>query len=102
MAGPWSSGFSIGFGTLLTIVSNRDYRSMQILGYNNVETLLYDFDNSQSFFVLSSPPETIPATLFAVSPLFASNWFRAQAPVTVVYNPFQGSFQQFSNIAGPA
>jgi len=65
-------------------VSGLNTDSMQILGYTSTDKMLYDFSNTECFYILQDN------VLYRVSPQYASTWFRAQEPgVTVVYNPFQ-------------
>lgn len=95
MAGPWSSGFSSGFGPILTEVSSKKPSAMQILGFTSTEKLLFDYGESEQFYIL----EIKTSMLFGVSPLFASKWFGLNGNnVTVVYNPFLGTSQALSNV----
>lgn len=102
MAGGWSNGWNFGFGPVFTQVSGLNPTTMQILGYTVTEKMLYDYGNTEGFYVLVSPPEVTSTTLYSVSPAFASQWFGQNGSVvTVVYNPFQSMwYQNFSGLNG--
>ena len=101
MSSPWSSGFDFGFGPLVNEVSGKDPATMQTLGYTTTQTLLYDYGNSEAFYLLKLPPEVSVKTLYATSPLFASQWFGINPTATTVYNPFQSVwYSKFSNLEG--
>jgi hypothetical protein len=70
--------------------SLRDPSLMQILGLTPTQTLLYDFSETERFYVLAVPPDVPVKELFAVSPVFASRWFptNASSKLKIIYNPF--------------
>jgi hypothetical protein len=70
--------------------SLRDSNLMQILGFTSTQTLLYDFSETESFYVLAVPPDVPVKELFAVSSGFASRWFPTNQAnkLKTIYNPF--------------
>ncbi len=118
--GPWSSGFSLGFGPLSVVnTSGLATDSMQLLGYSSTQKLFYDESNTQAFYLSTTPLIFLSdfsldfnndfgptgsingsTTVYRVSPLFARNWlvFSGEAS-TWVYNPFGSSpYRNFSNV----
>lgn len=94
--GPWSPGFSLGFGPLSVVnVSGMPTDSMQLLGYSPTQALFYDESNTQAFYLF-----TKPNTLYRVSPLFARNWLVTSGLASNwVYNPFgTATTVNFSNV----
>ena len=71
-------------------VSTLDSNLMAILGLTPTETLLYDYSETEKFYVLVKPPEIDVQTLFSVSNTFAYGWFpaNAQNSLKIVFNPF--------------
>ncbi len=102
LAGPWSSGFSLGFGPQNIIVAGNASTadSMQLLGFSSTEALYYDEANTQDFYLLRKPPLVTPTTLYRVSPNFARNWLVFSGLASnQVYNPFgSNQTQNYSNV----
>jgi len=100
--GPWSSGFSLGFGPLPIVVAGDASTAdrMQLLGYSSIESLFFDESDTQDFYLLRKSPLVIPTTLFKVSPLFARNWLvESGLATTWVYNPFSTNpTKNYSNV----
>src|SRR5882672_9431060 len=96
--GPWSSGFSLGFGPVnLVDASGLATDSMQILGYSSTQKLFYDEANTEAFYLSNVTSST---SLARVSPLFARDWLVFSGLATTwVYNPFGTSpYRNFSNV----
>jgi len=100
--GPWSSGFSLGFGPLPIIAVGNVTMSdrMQLLGYSSTESMFFDESDTQDFYLLRKPPLATTTTLFRVSPLFARNWLvESGLATTWVYNPFGTNHtKNYSNV----
>ena len=73
MAGPWSPEFSSGFGPFIVgfPVSGKDYRQMAILAYTSSQILLFDYSESESFFVYFK----VPNLLYQVTTTYAGQWY---------------------------
>ncbi len=125
--GPWSSGFSLGFGPQVLInAGGLATDSMQILGYSSTQKLFYDEPNSQAFYLSNVPSSTVTIisvtdfnsdfnsdfgppslvntsvsilSLARVSPSYARNWLVFSGLASnQVYNPFGSSpYRNFSN-----
>jgi hypothetical protein len=70
--------------------STLDANLMAVLGFTPTETLLYDYSNTEIFYILVKPPEVFVTTLFSVSNSFARGWFASNASnsLKIVFNPF--------------
>jgi len=64
--------------------SGLDPTTMSVLATTNTQKLLWDYSNSQNFFVFTPGP---PKLLQQTSPMNAFNFY-ANAGVINVYNPF--------------
>ncbi len=85
-----SSAFQTSGIIIITFpISGLDPNSMATLGITSTETLLYDYSNTETFYLLKKPPEINKPTLFSVPISFAKSWFRSNAgSVQILYNPF--------------
>jgi hypothetical protein len=68
----------------IPITSGADPASMQVLATTSTQHLLWDYGNTENFFILTLGP---PQLLQQVSPQAAYN-FLGNTGVTVIYNPF--------------
>lgn len=96
MSGPWSPGFSSGFG-LLTLASNKDPGLMALLGTNTTTQLYYDYSETECFFLFILPSDfgldfnsdfgpLTTGALYKITPSMAQAWFGTAG--RVIYNPF--------------
>jgi hypothetical protein len=87
-----SDAFDVGNPLFSFPTSLKDPNLMQILGLTPTQTLLYDFSETETFYILAIPPEpgVMIKTLFSVSSVFASRWFPTNASnkLKIIYNPF--------------
>jgi hypothetical protein len=85
-----SDAFDTGNVVFTFPTSFKDPNLMQVLGRTNTETLLSDFSDSETFYVLATSPEVSIPTLFTVSNSFARQWFGVNGGnnLRVLFNPF--------------
>lgn len=63
--------------------SGLDPNSMQVLATTSTQQLLWDYSNTQNFFVLTTASKVLQQT----SPKNAYNFY-SNAGITIIYNPF--------------
>src|SRR4051812_42688158 len=74
---------------------------MEILGYTATETLLWDYSESEVYYVLVKPPALPRRTLFVVPINYAYQWFGLNGThgLKIVYYPF--SQLRFKDLTNP-
>lgn len=63
---------------------------MERLAYTTTETLLWDFSETEEYYILVVPPALAVRTLFKVTPYYAFKWFVVAGGVNlrIIYYPF--------------
>jgi hypothetical protein len=80
-------------------ISAKDPNLMAVIAILSTQTLLWDFSDSEAFFILVIPPELTKQTLFSVTVAYAAEWMAATqassvsspGSATIICNPFLGS-----------
>lgn len=95
MPGDFNADFNTDFsgGVILVNMTGLSIDDMQILAYTSTQKLLWDFSNTQDFYLFQAPH-----TLYRVSPVYAYNYFNTTQGITQVYSPFSGYARQLSNL----
>lgn len=74
---------------------------MERLAYTTTETLLWDFSETEEYYVLVVPPALEVRTLFKVTPYYAFKWFglAGGTNLRIIYYPF--SQTRFRSLTDP-